>query len=148
MRMYAEEIARLGYAIGAFPVRDWFWERVPACPDPASFVAVMGLGFESGNLEHAASFALRFREAGDERGARVQELVAREEVAHVRFGARWFESFTGGLDFDTWRRSLPPPLSPMLMRGRPLNRDARRRAGVPEAFLDALERWQPDTPSS
>lgn len=119
MRMYAEEIARLGYAIGAFPVRDWFWERVPACPDPASFVAVMGLGFESGNLEHAASFALRFREAGDERGARVQELVAREEVAHVRFGARWFESFTGGLDFDTWRRSL-------LLRSRPCScADAR-----------------------
>lgn len=148
MRMYAQEIDRLGYAIGAFPVRDWFWERVPSCPDPASFVAVMGLGFESGNLEHAASFAERFREAGDELGARVQELVAREEIAHVRFGARWFEAFTGGLDFDAWRRSLPPPLSPMLMRGQPLNRDARRRAGVPEAFLDALERWQPDTPSS
>ena len=53
----------------------------------------MGLGLESANLEHTASFAARFREAGDEEGARVQELVGREEIAHVRFGVTWFETF-------------------------------------------------------
>jgi hypothetical protein len=30
------------------------------------------------------------------------------------------------------------------MRGRPLHRDARRRGGQPEAFLDQLDAWQPD----
>ena len=29
MRIYAEQIARLGYRVGSFAVRDWFWERVP-----------------------------------------------------------------------------------------------------------------------
>jgi len=142
MRLYQAEIERLGYAIGSFVVRDWFWERVPGCASPASFVAAMGLGFESANLEHTASYAARFREAGDEQGARVQEIVGREEVAHVRFGARWFATFTGGLDFATWERALPPPLSPMLMRGRPLQRELRERAGQPPAFLDELERWE------
>jgi hypothetical protein len=32
----------------------------------------------------------------------------------------------------------------MLLRGRPLQREARRRAGFPEAFLDQLDAWQPD----
>ena len=41
-------------------------------------------------------------------------------------------------------RRCPPPLSPLLMRGRPLHRDARRRGGQPEAFLDQLDAWQPD----
>ena len=112
MRLYREQIERLGHRVGDFPVRDWFWERVPSCRTPEAFVAVMGLGVESANLEHTASFAARFREAGDEEGARVQEIVGREEIAHVRFGARWFVHFTGGLDFDAWRRALPPPLSP------------------------------------
>ena len=146
MHMYAKEIARLGHAVGDFTVRDWFWERIPRCPDAASFVAAMGLGFESANLEHTASYAARFREAGDEDGARVQELIGREEVAHVRFGARWFETFTrtSTVDFARWKAALPPPLSPLLMRGRPLHRDARRRGGQPEAFLDQLDAWQPD----
>jgi uncharacterized ferritin-like protein (DUF455 family) len=126
MRIYAEQIERLGFRVGSFVVRDWFWERVPAVRTPAAFVAVMGLGLESANLEHAASFAARFREAGDEEGARAQEIVGREEIAHVRFGVVWFETFAKTLDFDTWRRALPPPLSPLLMRGAPLQRDARR----------------------
>ena len=146
MRLYAAQIERLGYRVGSFPVRDWFWERVPSCATPASFVAAMGLGLESANLEHTASFAARFREAGDEEGARVQEIVGREEIAHVRFGARWFAEFTGELDFDRWRDALPAPLSPMLMRGRPLDREARARAGFSGAFLDRLDAWQPVSP--
>ncbi len=148
MGMYAERIERLGHRVGDFPVRDWFWTRVPTCRDPASFVAVMGLGLESANLEHTASFAARFREAGDEEGARVQELVGLEEIAHVRFGVRWFEHFTGGLDFEAWMRALPEPLTPLLMRGRPLRRDARRRAGQTDRFIDELEAWQPEQPGS
>jgi uncharacterized ferritin-like protein (DUF455 family) len=144
MRLYADQIERHGYRVGSFAVRDWFWERIPACPAPVSFVAAMGLGFESANLEHTTSFATRFREAGDEDAARVQELVGREEIAHVLFGAHWFSVFGGDLDFETWRAVLPVPLSPMLLRGRPLQREARRRAGFPEAFLDQLDAWQPD----
>lgn len=142
MRMYAEYIERLGHRVGEFTVRDWFWTRVPTCRDPASFVAVMGLGLESANLEHTASFAARFREAGDEEGARIQEVVGLEEIAHVRFGVRWFEHFTGAIEFDSWMRALPEPLTPLLMRGKPLRRDARRRAGQPERFLDELEAWE------
>ena len=150
MHLYAKQIARLGFAIGQFPVRDWFWERVPSCENPASFVATMGLGVESANLEHTASFAARFRDAGDEEGARIQELIGREEIAHVRFGTHWFEKFRSApLDFETWRLALPSPLSPMLMRGKPMNRRARISAGQNETFLDGLEKWQPsDLPGS
>jgi uncharacterized ferritin-like protein (DUF455 family) len=144
MALYQKEIERLGHKIGDFTVRDWFWERVPTCPDPASFVAVMGLGLESANLEHAAAYAARFRQAGDERSAEVQEVVGREEIAHVRFGARWFQHFTGELSYETWRRALPPPLSPLFMRGANLQREIRLRAGFTDAFLDALDAWQPE----
>ncbi len=148
MRMYADHLARLGHGVGDFPVRDWFWTRVPTCRDPVSFVAVMGLGLESANLDHTASFAERFREAGDEEGARLQEIVGREEIAHVRFGVRWFSELTGGLTFDAWARALPEPLTPLLMRGKPIRREARLSAGQPETFLDELEAWQPESPGS
>jgi uncharacterized ferritin-like protein (DUF455 family) len=142
MGLYAEQLVRLGHRFGDFAVRDWFWERVPTCPTAVSFVAVMGLGLESANLEHSASFAARFRAAGDEESARVQELVGLEEIAHVRFGVRWFGELARPLEFEAWRQALPAPLTPLLMRGRPLQRDARARAGQTKPFLDALEAFR------
>lgn len=153
MRMYAARISELGHRIGEWPVRDWFWERIPTCKDPASFCAVMGLGLESANLEHARTFTEKFRAAGDEESARVEELVGLEEIAHARFGAKWFAEFTrapgepAALDFDTWKAALPEPLTPLLMRGRPIARAARKKAGQPDAFVAALEAWTPDPPS-
>ena len=148
MHMYAAHIAVLGCAVGDFPVRDWFWQRVPAAATPGAFLAAMGLGFEAANLDHTQRFAQRFRAAGDEPGARLQELVAGEEVAHVAFAAHWFRKLQGELSFASWCAALPAPLSPMVMRGDPIDREARARANLPEPFLDALSQWQPESRGS
>ena len=59
----------------------------------------------------------------------------------MRFAARWFREWTGGLDFECWRANLPAPLGPILMRGPVLEREARRSAGLDDAFMEALEAW-------
>lgn len=148
MAMYREHLARLGHEYGDFPVRDWFWERVPAAPTPAHFVAVLGVGFEGANLDHTARFAERFRAAGDEEGAKIQERVGAEEIPHVRFALRWLRRWANGVDFAVWTGHLTPPLSPILMRGNPLNRESRRRAGLGEDFLDDLASWSERAPGS
>lgn len=147
-RMYLGHLGSLGFEFGAFPVRDWFWQRVATVDSPAAFCAVMGMGFEGANLEHTANFAARFRTAGDEVGARLQERVGLEEEAHVRFASTWFERFTGSRGFDQWREHLPEPLTPTVMGGRPLARDARERAGMDADFLDQLEAWNGCVPGS
>lgn len=129
---------------GAYPVRDWFWQRVPTCTTPLQFVSLMGLGVESANLEHAARFADEFERHGDHEAAQLQRVVERDEVNHVAFGRRWFEHWRGELTFVAWQEQLPKPLSPLLMRALPLNRTARERAGLNPAFLDALAAWTPD----
>lgn len=139
MALYAEHMAALGHPFGAWPVRDWFWQRVPAATTPAHFVATMSMGFEAANLDHCARFAARLRSAGDPEAARRVEQVGEEELPHVRFGLHWFKRFTGGDGFEGWAAHLPPPLSPWLMKGPALDRPARRRAGLGEGFLDALE---------
>lgn len=148
MGLYAHEIARLGHRVGEFAVRDWFWKRIPGARDPASFVAAMGLGLEGANLEHSVAYAALFRANGDEESARVQDVVGLEEIAHVRFGVHWFQKFAGSMSFDEWRRALPQPLSPVLMKGKDMQRDARLRAGMPPQFLDELEAWEFDSPGS
>lgn len=144
MSMYAQHIDSLGFALGAFPVREWFWERVPDCANEISFVALLGMGLEAANLEHAPRFAEWFRSVGDEAGALLQQRVANEEVAHVRFATRWFKRWSGTDDFETWVDYLPRPLSPLLMRGKTINKQARLNAGMSEAFIDRLARYQPE----
>lgn len=148
MGMYRAYLAALGHKAGDFPVRDWFWERVPTAPSPVHFVAALGVGFEGANLDHTARFAARLRAAGDEAGAALEEQIGAEEIPHVRFAFHWFRAFTGRDDFAAWAGYLPPPLSPLLMRGTPLHREARIEAGFSAAFLDELCRWQESTPGS
>jgi len=145
-RMYAEGVRALGSELGAFPVRDWFWERFTACTSPLAFVALMGLGFEGGNLDHGTLWAERLRSAGDEASARIVDAVARDEVRHVAFAVRWFREWTGGLDFDVWRAALPAPLTPTVMRGPELDLELRRLAGLDETFLEELAAWDRAAP--
>ncbi len=144
MNLYRAHIRALGFDVGHFPVRDWFWERVPTCETPVAFVALVGMGLEAANLEHTPRFAAWFRAVGDEPGAALQEQVGREEVAHVRFATRWFGQWTGSADFDVWTKSLPPPLTPLLLRGKTINRSARQKAGMSDEFIDRLDAWRVD----
>jgi len=112
MGMYAEHLDRFGFRFGDFPVRDWFWERIPSARSPAHFVASFGMGFEGANLDHARRFADRFRAVGDEAGAELQETVCVEEIPHVRFAIRWFERWSTCSDFQPWTEHLVSPLSP------------------------------------
>ncbi len=144
LNLYREHIEALGSKIGDFGVREWFWKRVPTCPTKLSFVAVMGMGLEAANLEYAADFAARFRAVGDERGAQIQERIAKEEIAHVSFATRWFTRWTGGCDFDAWAAELPPPLSPWVMHGTPIAAGTRERAGMSPEFIRALSAFVPE----
>jgi uncharacterized ferritin-like protein (DUF455 family) len=139
MRLYAAHLRALGAEVGDFPVGHWFWERVPEARTPASFVALVGLGLEGGNLDHAERFAVKLAAAGDAQAAAIVARIGREEIGHVRFARRWFLRFTGACDYATFAAHLPAPLSPWVLRGRPLARAARCRAGFDDAFCDALE---------
>jgi len=141
MGLYQAYLTALGFTYGSFPVRDWFWERVPKCPAPAHFAASMGIGFEGGNLDHTQRFAQRLRAAGDERGAELEERIGREEIAHVRFALSWFRHFAGGDGFELWTTYLVSPLTPTVMRGAPINRKSRLESGMSEPFIDDLAAW-------
>lgn len=142
-RLYVAHARGLGLELGAHPVRDWFWQRVAQVRTPAQFTALLGIGFEGANLDHSARWAAAFRAAGDEHGAALQVQVGLDERRHVAFAARWFEHFAGPLEFASWVEQLPAPLTPLVLRGKSIEREARLEAGLGERFIDELERWQP-----
>lgn len=163
MALYRGWLRGRGIEPGDLPVRDWFWERVPQAPDARAFVATIGIGLEGGNLDHAARFATRFRAVGDQEAADIEEQVGREEIPHVRFALHWFRVLDAelrgatppdgstpadGEEFARWAAALPAPLSPLVMRGDPIAREARARAGLGPGFVDALvAATQSDSPA-
>jgi uncharacterized ferritin-like protein (DUF455 family) len=149
MRAYQDGMAALGFVVGDFPVRDWFWERLGDTPSPAAFVATMGVGFEGGNLDHATRFAKAFDDAGDPASAAIVRRVGEEEIVHVRFALHWLARFLGKprVDFDDFARAIPPPLTPSVMRGVSLDRDLRERAGLDAGFLAAYDAFVVENPS-
>lgn len=141
MGMYEAYLVERGFSLGQFPVRDWIWARVEGCVTPLEFVALLGMGFEGANLDHAARYAERFRALDDDAAAAIQEQVGLEEVAHVRFAVRWYKFWAGELEFSTWRQELPEDLGPLQVRGKKLSREARGKAGMSEDFLEQLSAW-------
>ncbi len=112
----------------------------------AHFCAVMGMGFEGGNLDHTARYTALFREHGDEDGARRLEVVGEEEVPHVRFALHWFERWTGARDFEAWRAHLPAAaLAGDHARATRSTIEARLRAGFTGEFLEQLRGWTMET---
>ena len=121
-----------GLSFGDRPVSGFIWRAVASMRSPIDYVARLSLTFEQANLDYARHFASAFREAGDERSARVLDRVYRDEIEHVRHGWTWFRRWkkAGVSDWDAFSEILPFPLSPARAKGIGFNAEGRRRAGL------------------
>jgi uncharacterized ferritin-like protein (DUF455 family) len=138
MVMYEERLHAHGVRFGELPVTAHFWNKLPAT-SPLAFVCTMGLTFENANLDFAGAYATAARAAGDEATARVLEQVHEDEIGHVRFAWVWLRKLAPDqAPWDAYVANLAPPLGPARARGRELDVDARRRAGLDDDFVAQL----------
>lgn len=147
-RLYLERLQALGGRFGDWPLSAHFWNKVAAIETPLQFVCTMGLTFENANLDFCQEHIDAARAARDEATAQVLETVHRDEVGHVRFAWNWLARWKDA-DESTWDayvRSVAPPHGPHRARGRTFDADARRAAGLDDAFIDALAQTPPTRP--
>jgi uncharacterized ferritin-like protein (DUF455 family) len=146
--LYAERLAALGAAFGDFAVTGHFWNKLDHFTGPLELVCAMCLTFENANLDFAGDYAAAARAAGDDATAAVLDRVHADEIGHVHFGWVWLKRLAG--DRDPWlayNEHVKPPLGPHRARGARFDRDARRRAGLDEAFIEQLAATSPKRPS-
>ncbi len=137
-----------GYAFGDFAVTGHFWNKLDHLDTPLAFVCAMGLTFENANLDFAGEYARAARACGDDATAAALDQVHVDEIRHVHFAYVWLRRLGG--DGDPWRTYLEqvrPPLGPARARGASFDCDARTRAGLDDAFIDALAAIAPTRPS-
>jgi len=138
--LYADRLAAHATSFGAHPVTGHFWNKLDHLTSPLAFVCTMCLTFENANLDFATDYATAARVAGDTATADVLELVHADEIRHVHFGWVWLRRLASA-DADPWQTYLAHtryPLGPRRARGPTFDRDARERAGLSAAFIDAL----------
>jgi len=148
LALYRERLAAHGAAFGDYPVTGHFWNKLDHLSGPCEFACAMNLTFENANLDFAGDYAAAARAAGDPATAAALDQVHADEIRHVHFGWIWLRRLTG--DRDPWQAYLDhlrPPLGPARARGARFDREARRRAGLDEAFIAALEAVAPTRPS-
>lgn len=141
LSLYLNRMDVLGVSLGEIPVNDFFWRCLSSVETPAEFVAGMSLTFEQANLDFSLAYRDAFAEVGDRETADLMQEVYDDEVGHVRHGLRWMRRWApeGHSEWSTHTNLLRFPLTPARARGTPFRRDARRAAGLPDAYIDQLE---------
>ncbi len=146
--LYRDRLAALGGRFGDHPVTGHFWNKLDHLATPLGFVCTMCLTFENANLDFAGDYAAAARACGDLATAAAIDRVHADEIRHVHFGWTWFRRWSGGGDpWEAYLRNVRHPLGPRRARGARFDREARRRAGLDEAFIEALAATPPTRPS-
>jgi uncharacterized ferritin-like protein (DUF455 family) len=146
--LYVDRLAALRTRFGDHPVTGHFWNKLDHFATPLAFACAMGLTFEHANLDFASDYAGAARACGDAATAAAIDRVHADEIRHVRFAWTWLRRFAPGVDpWQAYLANVRPPLGPARARGARLDRDARRRAGLSDAFVDELARITATRPS-
>lgn len=139
LSLYISRLNELGYEFGDFPLNDFFWRQMERLKTPAEYTAMMALTFEAANLDFAQYYASVFRSVGDEKSAKILDIVLEDEISHVAFGAHWMKKWREDKKlWDYYREVLPPPMTPARSRGLHYDAAIHAKAMNDDDFISSL----------
>jgi len=130
----------LGSHYGALPAHNGLWDAADDTRDDvAARLAVVPMVLEARGLDVAPAMLERVRAAGDDAGGSILKRILDDEIRHVRFGARHFETLCRRRGDDP--QALWKILVSRHFRGTvkpPFNDSARQEAGLSRSYYRAL----------
>lgn len=143
VRLYIERMQAFGLQFGDLPLFRNFWSYVPYLTSPLHYVSVMSLTFEMANLDFAPLYGRSFAKAGDLASFELMQTILKDEIQHVSFGWNWLKKFKqkNKEEWEVWKESLPPLMTPKRAIGFSLHEDHRLEAGISSDFIDQLRAY-------
>ena len=143
--LVCDRLTALGHVYGDFPAHRGLWDMaVKTANDPLARMALVPRVLEARGLDATPPIVAGLRRIGDEASIAVLDIILRDEIGHVALGDRWFRHFCAERGLD------PEPTYLALMTDfdapwppKPLNVEARRRAGFSAAEIARLEGGRP-----
>lgn len=143
VRLYLEQLDRFGVTFGDLPLHRNFWNYTPSIRSPKDYVSIMSLTLEMANLDFAPMYGKSFARFGDMEAAQLMKTILEDEIAHVRFGWKWFQKFKGEEEaWTSWEQSLQETiLTPKKAKGFILHPEHRQQAGIPIEWIEKLKKY-------
>lgn len=143
VQLYMTRMAALGLKFGDLPLYRHFWAYVPHLTCPIRYVSLMSLTFEMANLDFAPMYGQSFSRVGDDLSAALMQQILEDEINHVSFGMNWLKKLKQPeiSAWDTWEQNLPSLMTPKRAKGFVLYEETRRRANVPEEWIQNLKKY-------
>jgi len=140
VRLYLNELKRLGVSFEDLPHFRYFWAYTPYLTCPIEYVSVMSLTFEMANLDFAPFYGSAFADHGDVDAASLMDRILKDEIAHVSFGMHWLNKLKDPEQnsLESWKQALPERITPDKARGKLFQKEPRLAAGVPEEWVNEL----------
>lgn len=130
----------LGLAYGDFPAHDGLWDMAERTQgDVLARLALVPRTLEARGLDATPAVRNRLVSVGDQAGAKILDIILRDEIGHVAIGNRWYNHLCEQRQLDpvTTYASLAQRFQAPVLKG-PFNLPARRAAGFTETELAAL----------
>jgi uncharacterized ferritin-like protein (DUF455 family) len=142
VQLYTQRLAELGVSFGDLPLYKHFWSYLPYFRCPLHYLSTMSLTFEMANLDFAPYYGYCFAKWGDDASAALMQRIFKDECRHVSFGYHWLKRLKPDAltEWETWLELLPQPLSPRRAKGISFKEEGRRRAGLPDSWIESLKR--------
>ncbi len=130
----------LGSHYGAMPAHDGLWEAAQdTSHDAIARLAVVPMVLEARGLDVTPAMIERFALSGDRATSRILTRTMNDEVIHVQYGVKWFESCCLALDVAPqhhWQALVWQHFHGRIKP--PFNDSARRQAGLTRDFYIPL----------
>ena len=138
--LYMDRLKQMGVSFGDLPLYRHFWAYTPYISNPLSYLSLMSLTFEMANLDFAPLYGRSFALYGDEEAASLMHKILEDEISHVSFGWQWLRKLKSDRDtpWEAWRKHVPDIVPPKRARGFQLFEEHRRRAGIPDEWIEKL----------
>jgi uncharacterized ferritin-like protein (DUF455 family) len=138
--MLRERLRAMGREYGDFDAHNGLWDMAEkTAADVKTRMALVPRVLEARSLDVVPGIAEKLREAGDEETARVLDVIAQDEIAHVAAGSLWFRHACAKeeLQAEGTFRDLIGRFMKGHVKG-PFNRSARIKAGFTDRELAML----------
>lgn len=142
-KLYQSRFNELGLKFGDVPVNDFFWKYFDELNSFEDFFSIMSLTFEAANLDFAYYYADVFRSIGDEKTAKILDVIYKDELKHVQLGAFWVKNLSEKENlWNAYVNSLPEGITPARSKGISFDLDHRKKAGLPGCFIEELNQFE------
>ena len=134
--MLADRLEELDMHYGDLPAHDGLWQAAyDTRDDLLGRLVIVPLVLEARGLDVTPLMMQKFSQAGDDKSAKMLEIIFEDEKTHVKAGTRWFhylcqeQNLTPENSFQTMvERYFTGRLKP------PFNDEARAQAGLPAHY--------------